>query len=155
MPTVVSFTTGEDTAGSHRAWIMNTTVWAGMGRYRDVQTGTDFDQATIPETISYDERRTWFFSRWERVPRKTHIRYGWDLIREERMIVGDSAPITRYTIFERWSPSRRLAVFGGYQFRPGAFLVIGTAFDLDGDPFYGDRGPVRYDGGFGRLTLVW
>ena len=45
----------------------------------------------------------------------------------------------------------RATVSFGIDFREDALIEFGTSFDLDGDQFYTDRGPTRFDGAFGRV----
>ena len=65
-----------------------------------------------------------------------------------------SADLRRATL--TWSPNGRFAVHMGYQFSRQSYFLIGAAYDAGGDPFYDDgRRPVRYDGGFGRVVVMW
>ncbi len=59
----------------------------------------------------------------------------------------------RYLRFLPNPVNRRLTFTSGYRFRPDAEFEFGFSLDLDGDKFHLDRGPRRFDGGFGRLMF--
>ena len=48
----------------------------------------------------------------------------------------------------------RTTLTSGIHFRKDALIEIGVSFDLDGDQFYTDRGPTRFDGAFGRVVYT-
>jgi hypothetical protein len=60
----------------------------------------------------------------------------------------------RFLTFRQTRWNHRLVLLAGYQFTAEARVMLGGAFDLDGDEFAG-RDPVRYDGGFGRISVRW
>jgi type III pantothenate kinase len=128
-----------------------------FGTYDDRQAGADFDQSTVPQAFHYDERFRKVRLRLVRVPpgrgltggleylalRRDYDESGYEALREARFLT------FRQT---RWN--HRLVLLAGYQFTAEARVMLGGAFDLDGDQFAG-RDPVRYDGGFGRISVRW
>ena len=137
-------------------WNLEAGAWLTAERYTDRQTGTNFDGASIPAALDVRERRLMLHARLQRRPARHGVRAGLDYYVDSRTFHGDADRLNGYLRFLPYSPNGRAALHVGYQASPGAYLVAGASYDLGGDPFYGDgRGPVRYDGGFGRVVLTW
>lgn len=128
-------------------------VWAGRERFHDRQSGTNFDQATLPVAMDYRERYSMLGAEvGYRAPGRglrTSLRY----MAEKREYNDDVEIINRYLRPQRSAPQSRLVAQVGYAFSRQTYLVAGTSFDLDGDTFTG-RGYSVYDGGFGRLVIL-
>ena len=131
-------------------------LWLTAETYADVQRGTAFGAASIPSAMDYRERRLLLHARLHRLPARRGRRAGLDYYGDGRTFARDETLMARYLTFLPWSPNGRLAFHAGYQVSPAVYVLAGAAYDTGGDPFYGDgRGPIRYDGGFGRLFVTW
>lgn len=136
-------------------WKLRASAWLTAELYDDRQEGSGFDEASIPSEMDYFERRLTLQARLYYVPERG-IRAGAEYLVDGRRFYRDADLMNSYLKFLPWSPNGRLAVHVGYQFSRRAHVLVGAAYDLGGDPFYGDdRGLVRYDGGFGRAVVMW
>ena len=136
-------------------WRIRAGLWLTAERYSDDQSGTGFEAASVPSAMRYRERRVTLQARAEYIPQRG-LRAGLAYLVDHRTFTGGASLMNEYLRFLPWSPNGRVAANIGYQFADGGYAVIGVAYDVGGDPFYGDdRGPVRYDGGFGRVVVTW
>lgn len=137
-----------------RIWTLDLEAWGHLETYRDRQDGTDFDQASLDEAMNYREHRTALHIRLGRVPPDRGLRLALDYLLDSRGANDDIAVMNRYLSFPHYTPNGRFALQVGYAFSRRAYVIVGAAFDAGGDPFYGDRGLTRYDGGFGRVVVT-
>lgn len=136
-------------------WRLRAGLWLTAERYSDDQSGIEFGGASIPSAMRYRERRVTFQARADYVPSRG-VRAGLAYLVDHRTFTEGGSLMNEYLRFLPWSPNGRVAANVGYQFGDSGYAVVGVAYDVGGDPFYGDdRGPVRYDGGFGRVVVTW
>ena len=136
-------------------WRLRVGLWLTTERYSDNQSGTGFEGATIPSALRYRERRVTFQARADYIPRRG-VRAGLAYLVDHRRFTDGASLMNEYLRFLPWSPNGRIAANVGYRFGDSGYVIVGVAYDVGGDPFYGDdRGPVRYDGGFGRVVVTW
>lgn len=136
-------------------WRVRAGLWLTAEWYSDHQSGSGFHDATIPSAMRYRERRVTFQARVDYVPRRG-VRAGLAYLVDHRRFTDGASLMNEYLRFLPWSPNGRVAANVGYQFGEVGYAVVGVAYDVGGDPFYSDdRGPVRYDGGFGRVVVTW
>ena len=140
--------------GLARLWKFDAEVWIDHERYRDHQFGTDFDQAVLPVAMDYREVRTTVHTRLVYVPPDRGLRFAFDYLLDSRTYNDDVRLMNQYLRFPHHTPNGRLALQVGYAFSRRAYIVLGAAYDAGGDPFYGDRGLTRYDGGFARVVVI-
>lgn len=130
---------------------------AALNRYRDHQTGDDFTGASIEEAFHLREDRLELEARIGWVPESTGFRASLRWLSDHRNYMEGIDVLERhYLKFAQWSPNSRISLMIGYDYRQMFRLEVGASFDVDGDAFYSDgRGLTRFDGGFGRLQLLW
>lgn len=135
--------------------LIDASLWTTFVRYGDRQSGTSFSASTIDGPLDYLERRLTLHARLAYVPERG-IRADADYFLDHCRFLRDADRMNQYLMFLPWSPNGRFAVHVGYQFSRQSYFLIGAAYDAGGDPFYEDgRGPVRYDGGLGRIVVTW
>jgi hypothetical protein len=122
-----------------------------LGLYSDVQRDSDFSSSTVNGAFAYRERRLMARVRAD-VPLRSWLSVSAVYLAQGRTSA-DPLPYQGFLPFTPWSPNGRLS---------GALLLsharaqfaLGGSLDLGGDPFYGNRPPTRYDGGYVRLSVT-
>lgn len=125
-------------------------------QFRDRQTGDNFSGARVDQPFYLVEDRVEAEARLAWTPRRKGVRAGLRWLSDHRSYNEDLAVLERrFLRFAQWTPNTRLSLLLGYDFQPWFRLETGVSFDVDGDRFYTDRGITRFDGGFGRVQVVW
>lgn len=124
--------------------------------YRDAQTGTDFTGSTVAVPLDLRETRVEAEARLTWLPVdggfRASLRWLLDGRTHGEQIDTFEAAFLR---FGQPSPQHRMSLLLGYDLRRGIRIEAGASVDLDGDTFYDDRGWTLFDGGFGRVTMLW
>lgn len=136
----------------HGSWTGK--LWLTLEHFDDEQHGDDYDLAALPTDLNYRETQLLVRVECSHRPIRRGVRAGLTFLQLgalERQNYDEIAPSFKYFHNRRNS---RLIAHVGYQARPDTYVVVGAAYDIDGDAFY-DGPPRRYDGGFGRIVVTW
>lgn len=124
--------------------------WYTFSRSSDVQTGTNYDQANIPEDLNYRRNESMSQIRVRRVPFESGVLAGIDLRLYNLSENEDAAIMDNYRRFTHLEKGERSTVTLGYQFRRGSYIEFGGSYDFDGD-----QKDQRFDGAFLRMLVLW
>src|SRR5690606_37231377 len=89
-------------------WRLQASLWLRAERYRDRQTGDNFDAASIHSEMDYLERRLTLQARLAYVPEQG-FRVGLEYLVDCRLFHRDSHLINEYLQFLPWTPNGRLS----------------------------------------------
>lgn len=129
---------------------------AALVRYRDRQYGSDFRSSPIPQAFDLVETRVDLHGRLSWIPKTSGVRLGMRWLSDSRSYNdGINVLEGNYLRFAQETPNSRISLLVGYQHERGFVIEAGSSWDVDGDRFYSDRGPTRFDGAFGRVMMLW
>ena len=124
--------------------------------YRERQWGNDFGGASVPEPFNLYERRIEAGASVSMRPKRSGPLASIVWLLDQRDYNDGIDMLERHRLrFAQWQPNSRLSLVLGYRLDGRMLLEAGVSYDVDGDTFYTDRGPTRFDGGFGRLSVTW
>ena len=146
---------GDTPAPRNRMFVF--VIDAALNRYRDHQTGEDFSGASVSEAYHLKEDRLELEARVGWYPEQSGWRAGLRWLSDHRKYNDAIDLLERdFLKFAQWTPNSRISLILGYEYRKSFRIDVGASFDVDGDDFYTDgRGLTRFDGGFGRVQLLW
>jgi len=146
-------------------------TWVNFQRYDDIQEGSQFEIATIQDTLNFKEKRIMMRNRLQWRPPHRGIIAGIEHIMDFREFLDDDPELDEPLDFEKMNNflssddsglsaihdmNSRLTFIIGYQFHPRAKVEIGVGYDLDNDlNSKAEQGGQRFDDGFGRIQLRW
>ena len=146
-------------------------TWVNFQRYEDIQEGSQFEIATIRDSLDFREKRIMMRNRVQWRPPHRGLIAGIEHIMDFREFLDDDPELDEPLDFEKMNAflssddsglsaihdlNSRLTFIIGYQFHPRAKVEIGVGYDLDNDlNSKAQQGGQRFDDGFGRIQLRW
>lgn len=129
-------------------------LWLTRRHFRDRQDGTNYEAALLPFGLELREWQTGVHARMRHQPARRGPRFGIAYAALDRTFPSGYETLARYLRFLQSRFNHRVSLITGLQLSPAAFIELGASYDLDGDPFY-DGPPRRFDGGYGRVVVLW
>ena len=145
--------TSVDVSRRYQLWIVKDVAAVFYG---ERQWGVDFGGAAVPQAFDLYERRLELGAGVSIRPVRSGFLASVMWHYDGRDYNDGIDVIERYRLrFAQWQPNSRATFVLGYEIGNRFLLESGVSYDIDGDIFYTDRGPTRFDGPFARLSLTW
>ncbi len=143
-----------------RTWArVRTALWLWAERYRDQQTGDNFDLSLIDADLNYRETRRFARARVIYEPPRPWPMVGVEYLAGRRKLGEDDPTTLARQWTRRWftlGPSNYRAVgLIGYRIGTRGLVVLGIGYDTDGDTNFKVDEPSRFDNGFVRFSMTW